>query len=71
VLYLLAYLLTQGTYQLATLMRAARLGIRGEWQLSQVRFHVADAEWWRLAVGLLVLRVGLVVGWRIVLGKRS
>lgn len=48
--YLVGYLVVQGAYQLATVSMAARLGIRGKWQLGQVQFHLADGQWWRTAV---------------------
>ncbi|WBO85924.1 hypothetical protein [Hymenobacter yonginensis] len=60
ILYLLAYLLLQGLYQLSTICMAARLGIRGVWQLGRVQFQMADAEWWQAAV-LAVYGIGPVV----------
>jgi len=70
VLYLLAYFLVQGIYQLVTLSMAARLGISGVWQLGQLQFRIADAEWWRMGVlavygigPVVCAGLGLVAGW--------
>ncbi|GAA3941908.1 hypothetical protein [Hymenobacter algoricola] len=57
VIYVLAYLLTQGVYQAATVRMAARLSIPGIWRVSSIRFQMADPEWWRTAV-LAVYGVG-------------
>ncbi|HLK97500.1 MAG TPA: hypothetical protein VK364_07000 [Hymenobacter sp.] len=70
VLYLLAYFLVQGVYQLATLRMAARLGIPGVWQLGQIQFRIADTEWWRTGVlavygigPVACAGLGMVAGW--------
>ena len=50
VCFTLAYLLINGVYQLATVLMAERLQVRGAWGLSSIRFSMADDEWWRMAV---------------------
>lgn len=49
-LYVLAYLLVQGLFQLATVGTAHRLRIAGVWQLGGIQFHLADSAWWPSAV---------------------
>lgn len=60
VIYVLAYLLAQGAYQLATVAMARRLSIPGVWHLSSIRFSITDPEWWRSAV-LAVYGIGPTV----------
>lgn len=50
VAFALAYLLVNGLHQLATVLMAARLGVRGEWGLSRISFSLSNGEWWRAAV---------------------
>ncbi len=50
VCFTLAYLLVNGLYQLATVLMAERLRVRGSWGPSTVSFSLADNEWWRLGV---------------------
>ncbi|TGE24495.1 hypothetical protein E5K00_04590 [Hymenobacter aquaticus] len=59
-IYLLAYMLTQGLYQAATVAMARRLSIPGVWRPSSIRFSISDPEWWRTAV-LAVYGVGPAV----------
>ncbi|UOQ51532.1 hypothetical protein [Hymenobacter cellulosivorans] len=59
-IYLLAYLLVNGLYQLATVRMAVRLSIPGVWQVSSVKFSITDPEWWRSAV-IAVYGVGPAV----------
>lgn len=56
-LFVLAYLLVQGAFLLATAGTAARLGIRSVLHLGRLEFLLTDAQWWRAAV-LAVYGVG-------------
>ncbi|MCC2544953.1 hypothetical protein LJY25_00730 [Hymenobacter sp. BT175] len=49
-LFLLAYLLVHGVFQLATVYTAADLDIPGVLHLSRVEFLITDQQWWREAV---------------------
>jgi hypothetical protein len=67
VIYVLAYLLTQGAYQAATVRMAARLSVPGIWRVSSIKFTMPDWQWCRLAV-LAVYGVGPAVGLGLGLG---
>ncbi|TGE28722.1 hypothetical protein [Hymenobacter metallicola] len=60
IIYVLAYMLAQGSYQLATVAMARRLSIPGVWRLSSIQFRITDPEWWRSAV-LAVYGIGPTV----------
>lgn len=50
VIYVLAYLVVNGLHQLATVIMAIRLQVRGAWGLSSISYSLANSEWWRTAV---------------------
>ena len=60
VAFTLAYLLVNGLHQLATVLMAERLQVRGAWGLSRITYSLADNEWWRTAV-IAVYGVGPLV----------
>ena len=60
VTYALAYLLINGLHQLVTVLTAARLQVRGAWDLSQISYSLSNGEWWRTAV-LTVYGIGPLV----------
>jgi hypothetical protein len=49
-LYVLAYLTADTLYRAATVATAVQLRIPVTWQLGQLWFRLADADWWRSAV---------------------
>ena len=64
-LYVLAYYLVWGIYQVAQVETARFYHLRGTWNPSRIVYTLADAEWWRTAI-IAVHGVGpaasLVVG---------
>ncbi|GAB3825819.1 hypothetical protein [Hymenobacter jeollabukensis] len=59
-LFILAYLTADTAYRLATVLMARQLHIPGVWELSRVKFLIADSSWWRQAV-VAVYSVGPLV----------
>jgi hypothetical protein len=60
VIYMLAYLLVNGLHQVATMLMASRLQVRGAWDMSKISYSIANSEWWRTAV-IAVYGVGPLV----------
>ncbi|MCC2544954.1 hypothetical protein LJY25_00735 [Hymenobacter sp. BT175] len=50
ILFVLAYLVANGAYQLATVVVADQLHIPGVWHLSRIEFLIANKQWWYEAV---------------------
>ena len=60
VIYALAYLLVNGLHQVATMLMASRLQVRGAWDMSKISYSLSNSEWWRTAV-IAVYGVGPLV----------
>ncbi|MDQ2770380.1 MAG: hypothetical protein M3Y54_07760 [Bacteroidota bacterium] len=50
VIYILAYYLVWGLYEIAKVEASRLFGLRGTWNPSRVIYALSDGEWWRMAV---------------------
>lgn len=49
-IYILAYYLVWGLYEIAKVEASRLFGLRGTWNPSRILYSLGDGEWWRMAV---------------------